>query len=219
VLLVLLVFPYEILSIIYGVSYAVGSTSLILYSLGLFVSVYASPIYCVLTGMKRLDIIVKVILLNVVVNTILNWFLIPIYGINGAAFSSAFSNILMTALFFLAKDMTYLKVPRDIYKPLLAGFLALLAIYAIKPMLVDLLYALPHASTSESLFTDIFRKLSKAFVLGFLCLASACTYLMFLLLMKALHKDDVNIVTGGMRRLGVPERLVSFTGRILLRDE
>jgi len=53
-------------------------------------------------------------------------------------------------------------------------------------------------------------KILKFFVLGVFTLIIFFVYLIFLIKFKAFHKEDVEILAGGMRRAKIPAQWISF---------
>jgi len=70
---------------------------------------------------------------------ILNFIFIPKYGINGAALTSAISFTLMTILFLRQSKVTYIRFPKDIHKPILAGIFAAIILYSTAAIFLEYL--------------------------------------------------------------------------------
>lgn len=81
-------FGNEIILNIFGHEFVRGQTSLILRSLGQFVNIAVGSVWFMLsmTGEPKFQMYANIIAF--VLNILLNFALIPIYGINGAAFAS-----------------------------------------------------------------------------------------------------------------------------------
>jgi O-antigen/teichoic acid export membrane protein len=88
--LILFIFADEIMGL-YGSTFLVGAQALIILSVGqlINVSVGSAGYLLSMTGRARIELINRII--TVVANFLLNWLLIPIMGINGAAIATAFS--------------------------------------------------------------------------------------------------------------------------------
>lgn len=101
----IVLFRYQLLGL-YGESYKTGATVLVYISVGQFVNAAVGSVWyiVIMTGHPRINLMGK--LLGLVVNVVLNYLLIPIHGINGAAFatmtSTAFVNIVG---FFVVKQI------------------------------------------------------------------------------------------------------------------
>ncbi|VVB82942.1 putative flippase AglR [uncultured archaeon] len=106
-LIIMILFPGAIINLLFGTNYIFAENSLRFLSIGVFV-------YSILQISENLLSMIgksKRILFNLIVatifNTILNFILIPNYGINGAAFSTMISYILWGILsLFTAKHFT-----------------------------------------------------------------------------------------------------------------
>ena len=156
-----------------------------------------------------------------IINVILNLIFIPRYGIEGAALTSAISFtlmttlFLMTALFLMQSKLTNFKIPGDIYKPIISGITTIILLFLIKPYVVEILKIIIPSLTYNSIISEIIELLLKLIVFGFLTAVAFLIYLIFLILFKAFHKEDIEILAGAMRRLKIPKRWISITKRIL----
>ncbi|PKP58766.1 MAG: hypothetical protein CVT88_06765 [Candidatus Altiarchaeales archaeon HGW-Altiarchaeales-1] len=219
-LLITLIFPVQILTIVYGENYAEGWIVVILASTGLFIIYLSLPSQYILAAMNRLDITKKIIAVGAITNVLLNFIFIPIYDINGAAFASLISAIIMTTLFLRTSKTTNIKFPKDIYKPVAAGILAAVILYLLATLFnfdEILINFVSQSITAKDTFSEILLKFLKVFVLGIFVLIAFSVYLIFLIKFKAFHKEDVEILAGGMRRAKIPEKYISFVQRILLK--
>ncbi len=92
---------------VFGEEYKVGSAPLIILGIGyLFVSFLASPIeFLNMTGHVKKSLLI--LISSLVTNVILNYYLIPIYGLNGAAFATILSLIVtkVLALIIVKRDL------------------------------------------------------------------------------------------------------------------
>ncbi len=98
ILLVFLIFPKPILGI-FGKEFKAGAIALMILTVGQFVNAAAGSVGYILqmTGHQKFH--QNVILIGALLNTILNYLLIPIYGIIGAAVASAVSMIFWNVAF------------------------------------------------------------------------------------------------------------------------
>jgi len=217
-LLAMLIFPKQILTIIYGQDYAIGHIVLMIYSIGLFIYLFSQPSQWILAAMKRLDVTRKIIAVGATINVILNFIFIPKYGINGAALTSAISLTIMTILFLKQSKITNVQIPKDIYKPIIAGLITIILLFFLKPYMGEILRTIiPSLIQPTDIISEIIEKLLKIIVLGILVSTAFLIYLIFLIQLKAFHKEDVEILSGAMRRLKIPKRWISITERVLLR--
>tara|TARA_B110001452_G_scaffold267584_1_gene278246 strand:+ start:2409 stop:3707 length:1299 start_codon:yes stop_codon:yes gene_type:complete len=95
-----------IIKSIFGIEYMASSSPLKILSLaGLFVSMgYVNGKWMVVENYTKLSLLRNVI--GLIINILLNLYLIPIYGINGAAFSTVISILFSANLFFLFHKKT-----------------------------------------------------------------------------------------------------------------
>ena len=222
ILLAILMFSKQILTTIYGPDYALGNIALILYSIGIFIFLFSRPSQWILAAMKRLDITIIVVTVGALINVLLSFIFIPqpgtIGGINGAALASAISFTIMTILFLKQSKITNVQFPKDIYKPVVAGLITVAVLFFLKPYMGEILRTLiPSLIAPADIISEIIEKVLKMAVLGVLVSTAFLIYLIFLILLKAFHKEDVEILAGAMRRAKVPKKWISITERILLR--
>ncbi len=111
--LLFVIFPKQILYIFFGESYAAGKAALAILSICFFISNFSDMPRDILLLVKKTKTIFFVNFIGVILNIILNVILIPIYGINGAAFSTGFSFVLITLLYYLLiyKEMPIKMLP------------------------------------------------------------------------------------------------------------
>ncbi|MEN8154323.1 MAG: MATE family efflux transporter [Acidobacteriota bacterium] len=92
--LILLVFRDQFLGI-FGAEFKTVSLALILLLLGQFVNSFVGSVSLLLMVTKRQVVIQNVMFIGTFINILINYFMIPVYGINGAAFAS------MTSIIFI----------------------------------------------------------------------------------------------------------------------
>lgn len=215
IFLVIILFSKELLTAVYGAQYGSGSVALIIYAAGLFIFSFSSPVQGVLSAMRRLDVSARIVFLGTVVNIILNLFLIPVCGMNGSALASAFSLFFMALLFLNIGKTVYFRMPKDIYKPVLAGALTLMIVAVLKPFITvfsgDILNVIINISPSS----DLLGAVIKVCILGVFSLAVGLVYLVFLIILRSFAEEDVTLISGGMRRAGLPPNFVNLVKRVI----
>ncbi|MDP2628706.1 MAG: flippase [Nanoarchaeota archaeon] len=105
--LLIIIFPEQIISILFGSEYLAAANSVRILSIGAFAisSVFISNNILYTLGKSKI-LLVNLMSLSIL-NIILNALLVPRYGINGAAFATTISNIILATLFFFqAKHYT-----------------------------------------------------------------------------------------------------------------
>jgi O-antigen/teichoic acid export membrane protein len=96
--LIMVIFPGAIVNIFFGGEYLVAENALRILSIGYFVSGFYYIPGSILNMLGKSKLMLFNVLVTSVINFILNFILIPIYGINGAALSTSFVWIILTAL-------------------------------------------------------------------------------------------------------------------------
>lgn len=125
----LFVFPEEAIRILFGAEYLPAANALRILSIGFFIAsvLDVSPDILSMKGMSK-TILVDTVLLGLL-NAVLNYLLIPIYGINGAAFSTTLSISALSIVFTYQawKSTSILIIKQDISRVLFSGVIAFAA--------------------------------------------------------------------------------------------
>jgi len=116
ILLILFIFPSFILGI-FGGEFKVGVFALIILALGQFVNSISGSVGYILQMTGKHKVFQNIILAATIINIVLNVFLIPVYGINGAAFASMVSLMFwnLTSVVYIRKNLNIM----TLYIPLL----------------------------------------------------------------------------------------------------
>jgi len=173
ILALLIIFPEEFINLLFGSQYILAGNSLRILSIGLFFS----SIF--ILSSKLMEVIgkSKLILLDTLIiasfNLVLNLFLVPRYGISGAALSTTLSLIILNSLFlFQAKH--YISIV-----PLRRKMLRIFVSITLPVIIVFLI------SINISITSFYFILLSIFLIL---------LYLLLLFLTKALDRNDLIII-------------------------
>ncbi|MFH1455579.1 MAG: flippase [archaeon] len=102
-------FPQQILSILFGSEYAVGASTLTLLAIGYFIFYLCFTSREILLMVKRTRTVFFVTLFGTLLNVVLNYLLIPVYGIIGAAYAT-FLSVLLISVFMIAVTYNLTKV-------------------------------------------------------------------------------------------------------------
>jgi len=217
--LIMGVFGDNLLELFYGKVYGSGAIVLFLFVIGLFArSIFTLP-QLILSAMRRLDVELKAIGIAAIANVLLNFILIPTWGINGAAFASMISFfVLSVMIFYYSKKIFKFSFPEETYKPLIAGFVSLTILFILKiPIIFLITNYLPtiQVGISDGQFADeLMRNIIALVMFGFLFLLSVLVYLVILLLLKSLEKEELSVLEAGLRKARVPDKynemLISF---------
>jgi len=97
VFLVMLFFPTAVMKILFGKDFLEASVPLLILSFGYFAYTFIVPSYSILVAINKTKLNFLAILIGAISDLILNFILIPIYGITGAALATTIS-IILTAI-------------------------------------------------------------------------------------------------------------------------
>lgn len=108
IVLFLIVFSEFILSL-FGNNFTAGKTALIIISLGAMINVATGNVDQILNMTNHQDILKNITIFGFILNAILNFLLIPIYGINGSAMASLFTNAVfnLICLYYIKKKLGF----------------------------------------------------------------------------------------------------------------
>jgi stage V sporulation protein B len=110
--LIMFSFPELIITLLYSAEYVVASTALQILSINSIFILFFAINTSILNGIGKPKVNLYLVLIGGIFNVLLNFFLIPRFGINGAAFSTLLGYILMAFLsfIFLKKNFTQLSI-------------------------------------------------------------------------------------------------------------
>ena len=111
VLILLLLFSNMILEF-FGEEFQLGKQAFYLLSLSTMISAFSGPAGNILQMTGRQVMFMKVLFAGAIINIVLNYFLIPLYGIEGAAFASMTSVVFwnLTMVYFVKKEFGFLTI-------------------------------------------------------------------------------------------------------------
>ena len=98
IFLILFLFPKTMISIFFGDRYVTASIVLQLLIIGYIVHLLFGPNDCTIAVWGKTKIIMYITIFALIINICLNYYFIPIYGINGAGLSSAIALVLQNVL-------------------------------------------------------------------------------------------------------------------------
>ena len=180
--LLVLLFPQQVIGILFGADYVAGATALWILVLGFTVGAVLGPASAILQTYGRTKTLMATSYIGVAINCLLNFLLIPIYGVNGAAIATAVSLALLYILNFLfARRVAKIQPFRlSYFKIIIASLLAVSIVYAITKYVIGV--------SIPSLIGMLFV---------FLAL-----YFFLLLLFKSFEREDLMIMRAIDQRLG-----------------
>ncbi len=174
----------KIIGMLFGPAYVAGSSVLFLLSVGYFINSFSYNSKHVLTMLKRTKIILMVTGTIAIANIFLNYFLIPIYGITGAATASAISLSLeaIVLLIIIYKKMRLFPIRITLLKAITAGVIGIF----IADRIIRLLFP---ART--------------IYILVFGTALFGVLYLMLLILLRCFNKTDIEVVKSIQSKTGI----------------
>ncbi len=95
-LVVYFIFPHQIMNV-FGREFSPGTSVLIILSIGQFINALCGSVGYIMQMTDHQKLFQHVIFVAAIINIIMNYFLIPVYGINGAAFASIASMVFWNA--------------------------------------------------------------------------------------------------------------------------
>ena len=175
----LIIFSKNIIVVLFGSEFAAGATALSILSAGylIHVAVGQSGLTLISFGKAQYNLINSIIAL--IANILMNLYLIPIYGINGAAIASTLTFVIVNALMLAELYIMFGIQPynKNFIKPIAAALLAISPLFYF----------------SRFFETNIINLIS-----GFALLLA--TYLLLLLIFKAFTTEDIEIIKAFERK-------------------
>ncbi|MBS3095419.1 polysaccharide biosynthesis C-terminal domain-containing protein [Candidatus Woesearchaeota archaeon] len=178
-----IIYPRQILSIVFGNAYSSGDASLVILSMGFFISHLALSSNNVLLALGKTKLVFMNNFIGSIANLVLNILLIPKYGIIGASVATSFSFVLMSLLMF-AESWHFTKI-----MPFNLNILKSVFSIIISLLLVNYLVGRYSISNISSIIL--------ASVLLLLL------YAIFLFVTKALEKEDYYILNNIYKKMGI----------------
>ena len=181
--LLMAIFSKFVIKIMFGDEFITGATALSILAFAFLITSVMRPTDRILEVIGRTKIIMLCGFFVAALNVILNFFLIPIFGINGAAFATALSLILGVVLNFSVVYWITRVQPFKLnhLKPILSSIIAVLVVYVV------IKYIIGVTLISIVLMLPVFLLL----------------YFFILLIMKGFEEGDLIIMRAIDERLGM----------------
>jgi O-antigen/teichoic acid export membrane protein len=175
IFLVIAVFSRHIIKILFGQDYVAGGAALTILAIGHLIYSLSYTSSNILSMAKKTRTIFIISLIFAGSNLVLNYFLIPLYGVNGAAIATSISFVIGAVLIILFTSKLTRIYPFDRFflKPFLASLLSIGFTYYLTNVFFEQL----------SLFR--FALIFSVFVLLYACL---------LFLLRSFEKEDFDII-------------------------
>lgn len=182
IFLLMALFSESIIQIIFGSAYIPGAIVLSILAAGFFIDSATGPVSSIIQTCGRTKINMGCSFIGAGTNFTLNFLLIPVYGIKGAAIATASSYVLMKiALLISAYRIAGMQPYKMSYlKPLLASVIAVSVVYAVTKYFIGVSF----------------------FVLAVMFFVFLLLYFFLLLLFKAFEEEDLMIMRAIDERLG-----------------
>jgi len=190
--LLLSLFSASIMRILFGVEYVVGAVALSILAFSYFITSLFGLAAPLLQTYGKTKIVMVCSFIGASANFILNFFLIPVYGIKGAAMATGFSVVLMSVLylFFVYRIGKIQPFQRSYLKPVIASLISVLVVYAMTKYIIGV----------------------SLFVLIGMFIVYLAIYFFLLLLFKSFEEADLMIMRAIDQRVGtksdLPRRII-----------
>jgi O-antigen/teichoic acid export membrane protein len=214
--LVMIAFSGDILGALYGNEYRAGAFVMSLIVVGVIIKSSFLVLSNTLSAMRRVDIQLKIVAVTGVVNFILNFILIPEFGMDGSAMA-AFISILAALLMivYYSKKLVGFSLPPEVFKIGAVAVFTFIFIMLIKPAAPILLSQFPQIG--EGGVAEAAGKALYMVFLGMLAVISSTVFFAFVLLLKCFRKEDVEMMKSALKKARVPEGLVMLFEKIVMR--
>lgn len=182
VFLFMALFSNDIIKTLFGAEYAIGAEALVILAFGFFIGTVFGVSHHIITSFGRTKIFMSCYLTGAAANFCLNLYLIPIFGITGAAIATAASFIFVQVLYFIfAYHISKVQPFKPNHlTPVFAAIVAVLLVYMLTKYLIDVSF----------------------FVLIGMFFVFLLIYFFLLLLMKGFDKNDLMVMRAIDQKLG-----------------
>lgn len=182
VFLIFVLFPQQILSVLFGAEYIPAAQTFVLLSIGFFMLSLAQPALKMLELLNKTRFYMAITSVAAILNVILNMILIPLKGIEGAAFASLIS---LSLIFILSLvKITFF----ENYKSQLKGFMGSGMIAGTLVMIIYL--------ASKTLFSVVTPIMLIPLVILYL---SIYTVMLYVFVLRKEEKELINIILSKLR--------------------
>ena len=180
--LLMALFSDDVIKILFGTEYVIGAEALTILSFGFLISTVFARTSSIIVVFGRTRITMSCYLTGSVANFCLNFYLIPIFGVNGAAMATASSLIFLGALYFIFSYRISKMQPfkPNHLKPIFSSIIAVFIVYLVTKYLIGISF----------------------FVLVAMLFVFFALYFLLLLLMKSFDDNDLMIMRAIDQRLG-----------------
>jgi O-antigen/teichoic acid export membrane protein len=213
--LIMVIFSSEIMGMLYGEAYMGGAFVLAAFSIGVFFRNLANIPGTILEAMRKIRVEYYVAIVVVAINLLLNWILIPIYGMDGAAVASSFSMLVaMLMIVYFCRKITGFEFIGESAKPLFAGLVCFALILLLKGHILGVVGdAASVLGYPEGIWGAIMQKFIKASLVGGILAIIFAVYAACVVLIRGVEKEDWELAFMGMKKARIPSGLISAIKR------
>lgn len=202
-----LVFPVEMLKIIYGQEYMTGANVLVIYTIGLAFFLFGFMQRIAISTMRQLKTQLILVGSSGVLNILLNALLIPIYSIEGAAVSSMLSFMFLTFFtqHYSKKLFGYYLSFKSVSKYIFGALPAILLLIILKFIFIDPLILSTNyfSSVGDSIISSLLDKLLKIFIIVLFSALTTLFYFILLFRLKVFNNTDIKLFSEFLRKLRI----------------
>ncbi|MEK6982277.1 MAG: flippase [Candidatus Micrarchaeota archaeon] len=206
----LLVYPSEILSVMYGQGYANGGTTLIILTVAFIAFTLGYHQRNVFYSIKKADVATKITGISLVITLVMYYLLIPIYGIVGAALSYLgfyFVSLVLTQI--ESKKLFKFNFYNTIYKIIAMGLILFVLNFGIKILLYDkissVIMKLPLAGATKFLELGVLFAPVATLFLGLIFIGKYFTIF---------TKSEIEIFSQWLKKAKIPDIIISIINKI-----
>jgi len=187
--MVMLLFPRQLMVLLFGAEFAPAALSLSILALAYFYYVSLGSLDRVIKSIGRTKLYALVIGVSAVVNISLNWFLIPIYGIVGGAIATAVSVVIYSTLWLVLvyRELKLVPFTLSYLRVALSGLISVSVAY----------FGLRYFVEAPTI---------PIYVLAFIIFVSIYAFLC--LVMRVLDSEDIMIMKAVERKLGINLKII-----------
>ena len=193
-IIAMFLFPKTIISILFGERYILAATALQIFVIAYSIQVFLGPSIATIIVFGKTKIIMYFTLIGGLTNIVLNYFLIHLYGIEGAAFSTMISLIFTNGLFslYLFRISRIHSIRKKFILPVILSVLVLVVFY----------YLISYFQL------ETFSLLIKMLI----CLSIVVFYFIMIVVSKSFDHEDLSLLLLIERKIGInlniPKRII-----------
>jgi len=183
IFLLMSLFSEEIINIMFGSDYIIGASALRILAFSYFITSLFGLAAPLLQSYGRTRVIMGCGFIGAFVNFILNFLLIPLYGVSGAAVATGISTVFVSAIFFLSVYLIGRMQPFgfNYLKPVVASMIAVSVVYTTTKYVIGV----------------------SVLSLIVMCFLFLIIYFFLLLIFKSFEEGDLMIMRAMDERLGL----------------